>query len=389
MERRDRGATIYDIARATGFSTSTVSRALTGRGQLSRTTVRRVSEVASSLGYRPNAVARSLASRHSDSIAVMLPDIANPFFPALVRELQLRAKRHGRSILLCNTGADPDVEVEYLEMLASHQIQGVVAMGLSTATSVVRKYLREGIRIVALDRPSCLKEIFSVQADHHFGGELVTAHLIDLGHRQIGHISGPLELSVAAERRTGYLDALNRAGLTPAPGLEVAGAFTEGSGYQAAQDLLARGLQFTALVVGNDLMALGAMAALREAGLRIPEDVSVVGFDDIEMGRYTMPALTTVRQPLKLMAAAAVDILVETLPAADSRPVRLPVELLVRSSTAPPAHRIEPLVDLVRHQYADSCSAGVHQLDGKSRPPIRKSGSVHTNIRTMSAGDER
>ncbi|MHB1501371.1 MAG: LacI family DNA-binding transcriptional regulator [Candidatus Dormibacteria bacterium] len=336
MGHSGRAATIYDLARVAGVSPSTVSRALRGRGQVSSATVRRVREAAASLKYRPNAVARSLTARQSASIAVLLPDIANPFFPALVREVQLRAHGYGQSVLLCNTGADPEAEVEYLEMLASQQIQGVVAMGLTASPARVRRYLKAGMRMVTLDRSSSLREIVSVQADHRLGGDLVTTHLIGIGHRRIAHISGPLKVSVAAERGEGYVNALSREGLTPSPGLEVAGAFTEASGYQAAVELLSHGLEFTALVVGNDLMALGAMAALRQAGLRIPQDVSVVGFDDIEMGQYTVPALTTVRQPLALMAAAAVDILAERSAAAAPASIRIPVELVVRSSTAAP-----------------------------------------------------
>lgn len=337
MERNGRAPTIYDLARLAGVSPSTVSRALRGRGQVSAATVLRIQDAATALRYRPNAVARSLTVRQSNSLAVMLPDIANPFFPALVREVQLRAHSYGKTVLLCNTGGEPAAEIEYLEMLASQQIEGVVAMGLKAAPSRVRRYLRSGMRIVALDRPSSVREIVAVQADHRLGGALATSHLIEMGHRHIGLISGPPGISVAADRRAGCLDALTREGLTLAPQLEVAGDFSGASGYQAAQELVATGITFTALVVANDLMALGAMAALRQAGFRVPEDVSVVGFDDIDLGRYATPALTTVRQPLHLMAAAAVDLLLGLPPEVGLDPARIPVALVLRGSTAPPA----------------------------------------------------
>lgn len=336
MARNDRVPTIYDVARVVGVSPSTVSRALAGQGQVSAATASRIKQAAADLRYRPNAVARSLTVRRSNYLAVMLPDIANPFFPALVREVQLRAHGYGKTVLLCNTGGDPAAEIEYLEMLASQQIDGVVAMGLAASANRVRRYLRAGMRIVALDRRPSVGEIESVQADHRLGGDLATTHLIQIGHRHIGHIPGPRGISVAADRREGVIQALSRAGLILGAGLEVRGDFSEASGYRAAEELIAGGATFTAIVVGNDLMALGAMAFLREVGVRVPEDVSVVGFDDIDLGRYATPALTTVRQPLQLMAAAAVDLLLGVPPMEGLDRSRIPVSLVVRATTAPP-----------------------------------------------------
>jgi len=330
---RGHDTTIYDIARSAGVSPSTVSRALRGSGQLNSATIQRVRAAAQSMGYRPNAVARSLTAGRSDSIALMLPDIANPFFPALVKEVQLRAHYHGFTVLLCNTSADAGVEIEYLEMLASRRIEGVLAMGLSASTEVLRRYLGYGMRFVTLDRSSALDEILSVQSDHLQGGLLATEHLLELGHRDIGYISGPLSVSVAAERRAGHRAALQTAGILPRQELDLEGDFSEGSGYRAVEALLSRRVAFTALAVGNDLMALGAIAALREAKVATPEAVSVIGFDDISIGRYAVPPLTTVRQPLAKLATAAVDLLVEGRSAGDDSPARLPVELVVRGST--------------------------------------------------------
>ena len=332
------GTTIYDLARATGFSASTVSRALSGSGQISPDTVRRIREAAGTMGYRPNHLARSLTVRRSDSIGLMLPDIANPFFPALVREIQLLAHQHGRTLLLCNTGGSPEVELEYLEILASRRIEGVLTMGLGISTDLVRQYLQGGMRFVALDRPSAAPEILSVQADHRQGGLLATLHLTSMGHRRIGYVSGPLNLSVARERLEGHREALRQSGLAPDPRWEVAGDFSEASGYDGAKKLLGRALGLTALAGANDLMALGAIAALRERGLEVPADVSVVGFDDIELGRYAVPTLTTVRQPLAALARAAVELLIGSLGAdgAVPQPGLMPVEMVVRGSTGPP-----------------------------------------------------
>ena len=327
--------TIYDLARATGLSPSTVSRALRGIGDISPATVARVRDSAARLRYRPNAVARSLALRASDSLALMLPDIANPFFPALVKAVQLRARHHGKTVLLCNTEGVPEAEAEYLDMLASCQIQGVVAMGLSITPDEIRRRRGAGMKIVALDRAAAGGSAASVQADHRAGGWMATDHLLGLGHRAIAHIAGPSGLSVATERWDGYRDKMGEAGIDP--GAIAHGYFTEGSGHRAALELIRSGRHFTAIFCANDLMALGAISALRSAGLEVPAQISVVGFDDIELGRYAVPALTTIRQPLEELARVAVDLLVGLLRGDEARePERLAVELVVRESTASP-----------------------------------------------------
>ena len=327
--------TIYDLARATGLSPSTVSRALRGIGDISPGTVARVRDSAARLRYRPNAVARSLAVRGSDSFALMLPDIANPFFPALVKAVQLRARHHGKTVLLCNTEGVPEAEGEYLEMLASRQIEGVVAMGLAITAEEIRRRVGSGMKIVALDRAAAGGSPASVQADHRAGGWMATDHLLQLGHQAIAHIAGPAGLSVTTERWEGYRDRMNEAGIEPGPLAH--GDFSESSGHRAAQELVSCGRHFTAIFCANDLMALGAISALRSAGVELPFQVSVVGFDDIELGRYAVPALTTIRQPLAELARVAVDLLVGLLHGEESpEPGRLAVELVVRESTAAP-----------------------------------------------------
>ena len=277
------GVTIYDLARAAGLSASTVSRALRGHPSVSSATVERVQGIAASLGYRPNAVARSLAIHSSSLIAVMLPDIANPFFPSLVREVQLRAQASGYLIFLCNTGGDPEVERQTLEMLASHQIGGVIAIGLQGTGYDLSEFLRSPIKFVSLDRSSAGVPWAVVQADHRGGAELATRYLLDLGHSDIALIAGPPGVLVAEERTQGYRDALASVGHAIDPELIKCGDFSEESGYRAATDLIAAGRQFTAIFAANDLMALGAIAAIGAHGRHVPRDVSVVGFDDIDL----------------------------------------------------------------------------------------------------------
>jgi LacI family transcriptional regulator len=265
----------------------------------------------------------------------MLPDIANPFFPALVKAVQLRARHHGKTVLLCNTEGVAEAEAEYLEMLASRQIQGIVAMGLAITAEEIRRRVGSGMKIVALDRAAAGGSPASVQADHRAGGWMATDHLLQLGHQAIAHIAGPAGLSVTTERWEGYRDRMREAGIEP--GAPAYGDFTESSGHRAAQELIRSGRHFTAIFCANDLMALGAISALRSAGLGVPAQISVVGFDDIELGRYAVPALTTVRQPLAELARVAVDLLVGLLRGEEApAPGRLAVELVVRESTAAP-----------------------------------------------------
>lgn len=220
-------------------------------------------------------------------------------------------------------------------MLASCQIQGVVAMGLSITPDEIRRRRGAGMKIVALDRAAAGGSAASVQADHRAGGWMATDHLLGLGHRAIAHIAGPSGLSVATERWDGYRDKMGEAGIDP--GAIAHGDFTEGSGHRAALELIRSGRHFTAIFCANDLMALGAISALRSAGLEVPAQISVVGFDDIELGRYAVPALTTIRQPLEELARVAVDLLVGLLRGDEARePERLAVELVVRESTASP-----------------------------------------------------
>ena len=267
----------------------------------------------------------------------MLPDITNPFFPALVREVQLCAHANGHIIILCNTGGDPSVEHQYLEMLASRQIDGVVAIGFAGLTTELAGYTAGGMRIVFLDRHSGTLDYPVVQADHRTGGCLATGHLLKLGHTRIAHISGPPDLSAAADRYAGYRDALLAAGLEPKATLVASGDFTEASGYRATLALLAQREPFTALFAANDLMALGAIAALKTRGLAVPDELSVVGFDGLELGERSNPTLTTVRQPLRRLGRAVVDQLLALVQGTGkSDPtVTLPVTLVERGSTAP------------------------------------------------------
>jgi DNA-binding LacI/PurR family transcriptional regulator len=304
-------ATIYEVARAAGVSTATVSRALNGSAQVADRTKHRITEAIAALGYQPNHVARSLVLKATHTIAVMLPDITNPFFPALVKGVQLAADEEGYAVLLAHTGGDPAKEESYFQVLRGQQVDGVLLVGLVSAPESLKGLVGRGLPVVMLDRPVDLPGSATVRVDHKAGGRIATEHLLELGHHHIAHIAGPKELGVSQQRLDGYRRALSSHGVAFEESLVAEGDFSEDGGYRGIQDLLRARTRFTALFAANDLSAIGAMTALREHGLQVPGDVSVVGFDDIHLASYTSPKLTTVRQPIYDMGRAAAKLLID------------------------------------------------------------------------------
>jgi LacI family transcriptional regulator len=329
-------ATIYHVAKEAGVSSATVSRVLAGRDTVAEGTRAHVLAVAERMGYRPNHIARSLSRRTSDMVAVMLPDITNPFFSELVKGVQSAAFRRGLTTLICNTESDPALERRYLDGLLASQVQYILVVGLTLDSETVQGYVSEGLTFIALDRPLQHSSQVLVQSDNRGGGELAVSHLVELGHRRIAHIAGPADVPLSADRRQGYLDALHSAGIGIDDALVVESVFTEQGGAQAFQELDRRGGDFTAVFAADDLIAMGALSAALESGRSVPEDLSLVGFDDVFFARFTAPPLTTVRQAAMALGERAVEVI--TTPEAE-RPtgtVVLPVSLVTRGSTAVP-----------------------------------------------------
>ena len=330
--------TIDDVASAAGVSTATVSRALNGTGQIAPATRAMIDDAVAQLGYHPNTAARSLVTRSTQTIALLLPDITNPFYAALVSGIQERALETGHTMLLCTTEGDPEREEQYLSLLRAKQVDGVLVDGLVLPPDRITRFVREGLPIVCLDRDIDSTLVPLVQVDNRLGARLATEHLLELGHERIGHIAGPPDLGISDERIEGYRDALRAAGIAVDPELIAVGSFTEEGGYEAAR-VLSDKWDLTALFAANDLSAIGALSALVQSGRRVPEEVSVVGFDDLRLSRFTNPPLTTVHQPAGEIARHAAELLLEL---ASGRPVErmryfLEPGLVVRSSTAPPS----------------------------------------------------
>ena len=326
------------MARLAGVSTATVSRALNGTGQIAPATRAMIDDAVAQLGYHPNTAARSLVTRSTQTIALLLPDITNPFYAALVSGIQERALETGHTMLLCTTEGDPEREEQYLSLLRAKQVDGVLVDGLVLPPDRITRFVREGLPIVCLDRDIDSTLVPLVQVDNRLGARLATEHLLELGHERIGHIAGPPDLGISDERIEGYRDALRAAGIAVDPELIAVGSFTEEGGYEAAR-VLSDKWDLTALFAANDLSAIGALSALVQSGRRVPEEVSVVGFDDLRLSRFTNPPLTTVHQPAGEIARHAAELLLEL---ASGRPVErmlyfLEPGLVVRSSTAPPS----------------------------------------------------
>jgi DNA-binding LacI/PurR family transcriptional regulator len=329
--------TIYDVARLAGVSTATVSRALNGTAQIAPATRTAIDAAVEQLGYRPNSIARSLVTKSTQTIALLLPDISNPFYAALVSGIQECALAHDHTMLLCTTAGDAEREEEYLQLLRAKQVDGALVDGLVLPSDRIAQFVRDGFPIVCLDRDIDSSAIPLVQVDNRLGGRLAADHLLELGHTRIAHVTGAPALHISDDRLAGYQDALREDGIEPHPSLVAPGTFTEEGGYLAAKALVRRHPHVTAIFAANDLSAVGVLNALAEAGRRVPEDVSVVGFDDLRLAGYTSPPLTTVRQPADGLARLATELLIALTRGEDVQQMRhvLPPTLVVRASTAP------------------------------------------------------
>ncbi len=331
--------TITDVARAAGVHPSTVSRALHRADlPLRPETRRRVLAAVERLGYRPSALARSLRLRRTLTLGMLVPDITNPFFPPVIKGAEDAAQARGYNLILCNTEDLPEREATYLAVLRERQVDGLLIASSRMSDRVITALRRDGFPFVLVNRSARGAEL-AVTVDNRAGAGAAIAHLASLGHRRIGHLAGPQMTTTGVERAAGVRAALRRHGLAAEPGLWVESeAYSEEAGYRAARWLLVREDPPTAIFGANDLIALGALRAAREAGLRVPQDVSLVGFNDIPQAELLEPALTTVRVPQYEMGEAAARMLIARLEggAIAERRIVLEVVLVVRASTAAP-----------------------------------------------------
>jgi DNA-binding LacI/PurR family transcriptional regulator len=332
--------TIHDVARAAGVTASTVSRYLNGQLKVLPETEAKVLEAIAELGYVPNAAARNLARRRSGVIGFVVPEISNPYFGAIADFVVEAVERHGRLVLLCSHRSQSVKQSSYIDLLASGAIDGMLYLGSFRSNERLAVAIADGLPVVVVDEPIAgLPPVHTVVMDDYAGGYQATSYLVALGHRRIAFVSGPAELGSVQERYRGYCDALRKGGIETEGQVSLAGQFTEQFGMSALPHLLAPADPPTAAFVASDYIALGVISAAKAHGIRVPEDLSVVGFDDIRFSQYVQPRLTTIRSPLDRLAQLGVELLFERLadPRAPARAEVLPVELVIRESAAPPA----------------------------------------------------
>lgn len=326
--------TILEVAEKAGVSTTTVSHVINKTRYVSEEVTGRVLQAMDELGYQPNALARSLRRGETNTLGLILPDSANPFFAEISRVIEGAAFQRGYNVVLCNTEGDPRKETIYADVLSQKQVDGMIFVATGEQSESVQTIQRQRLPLVLIDRQIDLAKADTVLTDNRQGGMLAARHLIEYSHQIIGCITGPSHVTPSAERVTGFRQTLEQNGRVLSADLIERGDFSPESGYQAAMKLLQRNPRPTALFVCNDMMAIGAYRAAHEMHLQIPGDLSVVGFDDIELSSYLIPPLTTIAQPKTEIGQAAVDLLIQRI-ANRNQPTRqmiLPTRLVVRQS---------------------------------------------------------
>jgi LacI family transcriptional regulator len=327
--------TIREVAESAGVSYATVSHVINNTRLVSPETRGRVLAAMTALNYRPNALARSLRQGKTNTIGLVLPDSANPFFAEISRSIEDETFKKGYSVFLCNTELDIQRELFYVDVLSKRQVDGIIFVAAGDQADSLDFLLSRNMPVVMIDRDLPNVEVDAVLTDHQLGGYLATHHLLELGHTRIACIAGPSSITPSAERMIGYRQALEEAGLPFDEKLVLRGDYHAQSGMDITHTILQMNPRPTAIFALNDLMALGALRAAAEAGCSVPSDLAVVGYDDLELSHFTNPPLTTIAQPKKEIGAQAVDLLVDRMSRKDRAPSRvvLPPELIVRRST--------------------------------------------------------
>jgi len=306
-------ANIKDVAEKAGVSITTVSHVINETRYVSDDLKTRVQSAMEALNYRPNTLARSLRSGRSRTIGLVIPDISNLFFAEISRKIEDKGFEFGYSVILCNTDDDLEKEKRYIDVLLEKQVDGIIFISAGEAKENILKQMEMDIPIVVADRdiPSLTSDV--VLIDNHEGGFKATNYLITLNHKRIACITGPSLVTPSALRVEGYKHALKDAGIPINESLICQGDFRYESGENCMRNLLNNPEPPTAVFVCNDMMALGAFRAIHECGMKIPENISVVGFDNIPLSQTAYPALTTMAQPIVEMANISVDLLVERI----------------------------------------------------------------------------
>ena len=333
--------TLKDVARLAGVHPGTASRALNveTRGLVNEETARRVLAAAEELGYRPNPIARGLKTSRSYTVGVLIPDLTNPLFPPIVRGIQDRLEEAAYTPLIANTENDPDRERADFEAMRARQVDGFITATARRDHDLLSRPGELGLPVVLVNRRLEDAALPSAVGDDKAGVSLAVRHLVELGHRRIAHLAGPQDISTGYLRYEGFLEAMEAAGAEADPELILIGdAVIESEGSRLCAALLDGGRECTAIVAANDLMALGCYDVLEERGIACPQEISVIGFNDMPFAAHFRPPLSTIRIPQYELGARAAELLLTTMQDSEAQPTQLLLEpeLVVRGSTGPP-----------------------------------------------------
>lgn len=331
-------ATIKDVAALAGISYTTVSHVLNKTRPVSEPVRIKVEAAIAQLEYVPSAVARSLKAKSTRTIGLLIPNGVNPYFAELARGIEDHCERNGFCVILCNSDDNPEKQRSYLRVLLEKRVDGLIVSSVDGDVSNAGGLAEVRTPLVVVDRELEGIEADMVRIDHEQGAYLAVRHLLQLGHRRIACIGGPVNTLVADMRQAGYRRAMREAGLDVSPGWAVNSEFTSPAGYEAAVGLLDAEPP-TAIFAGNDVIAIGVLRAAAERGVAVPGKLSVVGFDDIQMSRYVYPALTTVGQSIRELGETAAHMLLRRIAAPDTEQIErrlVTPSVIVRESTASP-----------------------------------------------------
>jgi len=327
-------ATIHDVAREAGVSIATVSRVLQGSSKVLPETQERINDAIRRLNYRPNRLAQQFRSQETKNILVIVPEIGNTFYSDILAGIKSVAIKNGYSILIVDSNSDPAAERHFYEMLVQKQVDGIIAFSTALPTAELQSYAAQYPVVIGCRYVSD-ETLPNVTIDNEKASSDITNYILSLGHKKICYLAGPADTHVYRARLNGFLDAVRSRGVdVPRNRIVRCEANIQG-GYDAVANLLNSREKFTAIVASGDTMAVGAIRALNNFGYHVPDDVAVVGFDDIELSRLFSPSLTTVRQPKYLIGSRSMEIMLDLIagkPLLSYRTV-LDYELVIRESS--------------------------------------------------------
>jgi LacI family transcriptional regulator len=336
LEGVDQSVTIRDVAKLAGVAPITVSRVVNNSPGVNQATRERVNKAISELNYVPNAMAKSLRSQQTCTIALVLTDITNPFWTTIARGVEDTAARKGYNVFFCNTDESLEKEANYIKILIQRRVDGVIIAPSSNNEQNLQSLERHHVPYILIDRKVNGMNADVVRSDGKEGARLLTQHLIDLGHRRIAILAGPSNVFTSRDRLAGYLETLQKNNLPIDDNLIKEGMFEESGGFQFTKELLSNEPFPTAIIAANLLIAIGALGALREAGRQIPEDIGLVCFDDLPQASLIYPFMTVWAQRPYAMGVAATELLLERLTSKTrrhkSREIIIEADLIIRKS---------------------------------------------------------